>query len=112
VSAGPPISSHAILYGYFAPASGVLTTHNTISGRADYPIVLVGGSSDNIFAWNDLSGIIAEKMDIFDASQIAVCAGCDRNLFTRNTIGPLGEGATAGIICAGSSNDFVRNDYT
>ena len=51
-------------------------------------------------------------MDIYDASQIAVLTGCDRNLFTRNTIGPLGEGAAAGIICGGSSNDFVRNDYT
>jgi len=113
VSAGAPIFSTGIYYGgYDTPASGVLTTHNTISGQADYPILLVAGSSDNIFAWNDLSGMTAKKMDMYDASQIAVSAGCNRNLFTRNTIGPLGEGATAGIMCAGSSNDFVRNDYT
>ncbi len=51
-------------------------------------------------------------MDILSANQIAVSAGCDRNLFTRNTIGPLGDGATAGVMCEGSSNDFIRNDYT
>ena len=33
-------------------------------------------------------------------------------LFRKNTIGPLGDGAIAGITCGGSSNDFIRNDYT
>jgi hypothetical protein len=112
VSVGAPILSAGMYYGYGTPANGVLTAHNTISGQADYPILLVDGSSDNIFTWNDLSGITAKKMDIFSANQIAVFAGCDRNLFTRNIIGPLGDGATAGISCGGSSNDFIRNDYT
>ncbi len=49
---------------------------------------------------------------LVSSNQIALAAGCDRNLFTRNTIGPLGDGATAGVSCGGSSNDFIRNDYT
>jgi len=112
VSVGVPIFSAGMVYGYGIPANGVLTANNIMNGQADYPILLGDGSSDNIFAWNDLSGITAKKMDIFSANQIAVPVGCDRNLFTRNTIGPLGDGATAAIGCEGSSNDFVRNDYT
>jgi len=112
VSVGAPIFSAGMAYGYGTPANGVLTANNAISGQADYPILLGDGSSDNIFKGNDLSGITAQKMDIASANQIAVPAGCDRNLFTRNTIGPLGDGATAGISCGGSSNDFIRNDYT
>lgn len=112
VSVGAPILSVGMYYGYGAPAHEVLTARNTIRGHADYAIAIVDGSSDNVFMWNDLSGITARKMDIFSANQIAVFAGCDRNLFTRNTIGSLGDGATAGIKCEGSSNDFIRNDYT
>jgi len=112
VSVGAPILSVGMYYGYDTPANGVLTAHNTIRGQADYTINVVDGSSDNVFMWNDLSGITAKKMDIFSSNQIAVFPGCDRNLFTRNTIGPLGDGATAGIKCEGSSNDFIRNDYT
>ena len=112
VSVGAPILSVGMYYGYGTPANGVLTVNNTISGQADYPLLLVDGSCDNIYKGNDLSGITARKMDIFSANQIAVFPGCDRNLFTRNTIGPLGDGATAGIKCEGSSNDFIRNDYT
>ena len=112
VSVGAPIWSIGIAYGYGIPANGVLTAYNTISGQADYAIALVDGSSNNIFAWNDLSGITVQKMDIFSANQILLSAGSDNNIFTKNTIGPLGDGATAGIKCEGSSNDFIRNDYT
>jgi hypothetical protein len=112
VSVGYPIFSAGMAYGYGTSANGVLTANNAISGQADYAILLGDGSSDNIFKGNDLSGITAQKMDIASANQIAVPAGCDKNLFTRNTIGPLGDGATAGISCGGSNNDFIRNDYT
>ena len=112
VSVGYPIYSAGLAYGYGTSANGVLTANNTISGQADYPILLGDGSSGNIFKGNDLSKITAQKMDIASANQIALSAGCDNNLFTRNTIGPLGDGATAGIKCEGSSNDFIRNDYT
>ena len=112
VSVGYPIFSAGMAYGYGTPANGVLTANNVINGQADYAILLGDGSSDNIFKGNDLSGMTAQKMDIASANQIAVPAGCDRNLFTRNTIGPLGDGATAGISCGGSNNDFIRNDYT
>ena len=38
VSVGAPILSVGMYYGYGTPANGVLTTHNTIRGQADYII--------------------------------------------------------------------------
>jgi hypothetical protein len=80
-------------------------------GEADYPILLVDGSSNNVFAANNLSGIIARKVDVFSACQIAIDPGCDKNTFTDNTIGPLGDGATVGVACGGNGNSFIKNDY-
>ena len=111
VSVGFPIFSTGMAYGYGMPANGVLTTNNTISGRADFPILLGDGSSDNTFTGNDLSEITAEELGIFGSNQLAVLEGCDDNLFSKNTIGPLGDGATAGVYCDGSNNDFIKNDY-
>ena len=108
VSVGAPIFSAGMAYGYGTPANGVLTANNAISGQADYPILLGDGSSDNIFKGNDLSGITAQKMDTFDASQITVSAGCGNNLFRKNTIGPLGDGAIGGIVCGGEQQRFYQ----
>ncbi len=111
VSVGPPVFSVGLCYGHDLPANGVVTTSNTVLGDADYPILLVDGSSENVFTANDLSGITARKMDIYDASQIALTSDCDNNVFTNNTIGPLGDGATAGVACGGNGNSFIQNDY-
>jgi hypothetical protein len=92
---------------YFKDSSDVTVKGNTFTGSVSMAgIGLAGNSSHNVFIGNDMSNLNAGAM------QILVQAGCDRNLFTRNTIGPLGEGATAAVKCEGSNNDFIRNDYT
>ena len=45
------------------------------------------------------------------AAQIVVRSQCHSNLFTRNVIGPLAPEAIGGIVCRGTDNDIIRNDY-
>jgi len=92
-------------------AHRLLVQDNTTTGKADFAIALTHNASDNIVRHNNLKGFTATKHSIFGATQILLDSGCENNVFRDNIIGPLGNGALAGIWCAGDNNDFVRNDY-
>lgn len=92
-------------------AHGLLVQDNTITGKADCGIILDNGASDNVIRRNNLENFTAHQFGPFGAAQIALDEG-HNNLFTRNVIGPLGSGAFTGILCRGTDNDIIRNDYT
>jgi hypothetical protein len=92
---------------YFQNSSDVTVQRNVFVGNVSAAAIgLYGDSSHNVLIANDLSALNA------GTAQILVEAECQDNLFTRNVIGSLGSGASAGIQCYGDSNSFIRNDYT
>jgi len=96
----------------FDGAHGLLVQDNTITGKADYGIVLDNGASDNIIRRNNLESLTAIQYGLYGASQIIIQLGCHNNIFTENIIGPLAPEAFGGIVCRGINNDIIRNDYT
>jgi len=96
----------------FAGAHGLLVQDNTITGEADWAIMVDMGASDNIIRRNNLENFTAVQFGLYGTCQIILTATCHDNVFRDNVIGPLGLGAGVGIYCAGYNNDFVRNDYT
>lgn len=98
-------------YEVFAGAHGMLVQDNTIAGKADFGIVLDNGASDNIIKRNNLVNFTAHQFGPWGAAQV-VLDECRRNLFTRNVIGPLRPEAFGGIVCRGTDNDIIRNDFT
>jgi hypothetical protein len=98
-------------YDVFAGAQGLLVQDNTIIGKADFGIALDNGASDNIVRRNNLESFTAIQFGSYGAAQMVINQG-HSNLFTRNVIGPLGPDAFGGIVCRGTDNDIIRNDYT
>ena len=96
-----------------AGTHGVLVQDNTITGKADWGIMLDGGASDNVIKGNSLEDFTAVPFGQYGAAQILISGGGYDNLLMDNVIGPLGSGAGAGILCwVGYNNDFIKNDYT
>ncbi len=92
---------------YTKDSADVTVQGNTFIGSVlTAGIMLDGYSSGYVFVENDLSGLST------GTAPILVQYGCQDNLFTRNIIGSLGSGASAGIQCFGDNNYFIRNDYT
>ena len=92
---------------YFQNSSDVTVERNVFVGNVSAAAIgLYGDSSHNVLIANDLSALNA------GTAQILVEAECQDNLFTRNVIGLLGSGASAGVQCSGDSNYFIKNDYT
>jgi len=98
-------------YEVLAGAHGLLVQDNTIAGKADFGIVLDNGASDNIIRRNNLVNFTAHQFGPWGAAQV-VLDQSHSNLFIRNVIGPLGLGAFGGIVCRGTDNDIIQNDYT
>ena len=92
-------------------AHGLLVQDNTIIGKADLGIVLANGASNNILKRNNLEYLTALEFGSIGAAHIVVGSGCYGNVITRNAIGSPGEGAFGGIVCLGTDNDIIRNDY-
>jgi len=91
---------------YFSNSSDVAAQGNEFTGSVSLGgIVLVGNSSQNVFVGNNMSNLNA------GAAQIVVGPQCHSNLLTRNVIGSLGPEAIGGIVCRGTDNDIIRNDY-
>jgi hypothetical protein len=99
-------------YVLFGGAHGLLIQDNTITGGADWAIILDMGASDNTIRGNNLENFTAVQFGLYGACQISLQSTCHDNVFRDNVIGPLGPGAGVGIYCAGDNNDFIRNDYT
>jgi parallel beta-helix repeat protein len=92
---------------------GVLVQDNTITGKADFGIVLAQGSSNNIIKGNNLENFTAVQFGLVGSAQIILGGGSNHNMLTENIIGPLGVGASAGITCfeGAFNNNFINNDY-
>jgi hypothetical protein len=100
-------------YETFSGAQGLLVQDNTITGKADWGIILDNGASDNIIRRNNLANLTAVQFGLYGAAQLAIAHGSHDNIFRGNIIGPVGTGAWAGVWCWGDdNNDFIRNDYT
>ena len=98
-------------YDVLAGAQGLLVQDNTVTGKADFGIALDNGASDNIVRRNNLESFTAIQFGSYGAAQMVINQG-HSNLFTRNVMGPLGPDAFGGIVCRGTDNDIIRNDYT
>jgi len=107
----PAISLADYVAGAGHGAHGLLVQDNTITGKADYGIVLDNGASDNIIRRNNLVNFTALQFGSYGAAQIADQPACHSNLFTGNVIGSLASEAFGGIVCRGTDNDIIRNDY-
>jgi parallel beta-helix repeat protein len=105
-------SSAISLAGYevLAGAHGLLVQDNTIQGKADFGVVLDNGASDNTIRRNNLVNFTAYQFGPWGAAQV-VLDQCHNNLCTRNVIGPIDPGAFGGIVCRGTDNDIIRNDF-
>lgn len=98
-------------YEVLAGAHGMLVQDNTIEGKADFGIVLDNGARDNIIRRNNLVNFTAHQFGPWGAAQV-VLDQCHNNLFTRNIIGSIDSEAFGGIVCRGTNNDIIRNDFT
>jgi parallel beta-helix repeat protein len=97
----------------FGGAHDLLVQDNTITGKADWGIILSSGASGNVIRRNNLQDFTATQIGFNGAAQIALTYGSHDNIVRANTIGPLGSGAPAAIWSwADDDNDLIRNDYT
>jgi parallel beta-helix repeat protein len=101
------LATYEVLEG----AHGLLVQDNTISGKADFGIALDNGASDNIIRRNNLVDFTANLFGPWGAAQILLDQS-HNNLLTRNMIGSLDPEAFGGIVCRGTENDIIRNDFT
>ena len=97
----------------FGGAHDLLVQDNTITGKADWGIILSNGASGNVIRRNNLQDFTATQIGFNGAAQIALTYGSHDNIVRANTIGSLGSGAPAAIWSwADDNNDLIRNDYT
>jgi len=101
------LATYEVLEG----AYGLLVQDNIISGKADFGIVLDNGASDNIIRRNNLVNFTAHQFGPWGAAQVLLDQSRN-NIFTRNMIGALDPEAFGGIVCRGTDNDIIRNDFT
>jgi hypothetical protein len=96
-----------------------IISNNTFTGTNQYGVG-VGPSTNtppvlnNIFVGNDFSGFTATTAQVILSSTASGnYFGPDgKNGIPGNTFGPLPLSGLAGIVDAGSSNSFVKNDFT